>query len=160
MLRAKITGFQRVNWKTQTSKASSRPSTCWSWVLIDDPTQEYISNERAISKYFPNRGGKSQDICHQHLKGEIKAQSPAHRHRMQIPEGKTSAFRARAPGPDGHWIDVNRSIDRKKWEKLKDAYYKERGWNLTTGIPNRAKLEELDLGDIANDLDKLGLLEN
>jgi hypothetical protein len=51
-------------------------------------------------------------------------------------------------GPDGNWITVNRALDREKWHKLKDAYYTERGWDLTTGIPTRARLEDLDLKDI------------
>jgi aldehyde:ferredoxin oxidoreductase len=73
------------------------------------------------------------------------------RHVSSIPPG-------RVPGPDGKWIEVTRAIDRKKWEMLKDAYYTERGWDLATGIPTRAKLEGLDLKDIANDLKQLGLL--
>ncbi|MFC1885759.1 aldehyde ferredoxin oxidoreductase N-terminal domain-containing protein [Thermodesulfobacteriota bacterium] len=60
----------------------------------------------------------------------------------------------KAPGADGVFVPVTRVLDRDKFEKLKDAYYKERGWNLNTGIPTRAKLEELDLKDVA---DKLGL---
>jgi aldehyde:ferredoxin oxidoreductase len=62
------------------------------------------------------------------------------------------------PGPDGHWIDVRRAIDRNRWEKLKDLYYGERGWDPVTGVPTRTKLEELDLKDIADDLEKIGLL--
>jgi aldehyde:ferredoxin oxidoreductase len=64
----------------------------------------------------------------------------------------------RVPGPDGHWINVHRAIDREKWEKLKDTYYTLRGWDPITGIPTRGKLEELDLKDIADDLNHLGLL--
>jgi aldehyde:ferredoxin oxidoreductase len=61
------------------------------------------------------------------------------------------------PGPDGHWIKVNRSLDRRKWERLKDFYYTERGWDLTTGIPTRSRLEALDLKDIADDLEDQGI---
>jgi len=43
-------------------------------------------------------------------------------------------------------------LDRDKFEKLKDAYYKERDWDLKTGIPTRAKLEELDLKEVADEL--------
>ncbi|MFC1994993.1 aldehyde ferredoxin oxidoreductase family protein [Chloroflexota bacterium] len=57
-----------------------------------------------------------------------------------------------APGPDGAFVPVTRTLDRGKFEKLKDAYYMERGWDLKTGIPTRAKLEELDLKDVADAL--------
>jgi aldehyde:ferredoxin oxidoreductase len=79
---------------------------------------------------------------------------------FSTPEGKGSSdFRVtgRVPGPDGHWIDIQRAIDPEKWEKLKDAYYAERGWDPATGIPTRAKLEELDLKDVADNLENLGL---
>jgi aldehyde:ferredoxin oxidoreductase len=77
-----------------------------------------------------------------------------------MPQGEGSSdsrVRGKVPGPDGHWIEVERAIDREKWEKLKDTYYAERGWNPATGIPTRAKLEELDLENIADELEKLGL---
>jgi aldehyde:ferredoxin oxidoreductase len=60
--------------------------------------------------------------------------------------------KGKVPGPDGHWIAVERALDREKWEKLKDAYYTQRGWDLQSGIPTRAKLEALDLKDIADGL--------
>jgi aldehyde:ferredoxin oxidoreductase len=37
---------------------------------------------------------------------------------------------------------------------LMDEYYTLRGWDLETGIPTRSKLEELDLKDVADDLEK------
>ena len=64
----------------------------------------------------------------------------------------------RVPGPDGNWISVNRALDKEKWHQLKDAYYTERGWDLTTGIPTRARLEDLDLKDIADDMETHNLL--
>jgi aldehyde:ferredoxin oxidoreductase len=51
----------------------------------------------------------------------------------------TVSEKGEVPGPDGHWIEINRAIDREKWEKLKDAYYHERGWDPVTGIPTRAR---------------------
>lgn len=51
-----------------------------------------------------------------------------------------------------------RKLDRKKFEKMKSEYYELRGWDVETGVPTRAKLEELGLKDIADDLDKLGRL--
>jgi len=43
-------------------------------------------------------------------------------------------------------------IDRKKFEDLKDRYYKIAGWDIKTGWPTREKLEELDLKDVADQL--------
>ena len=38
-----------------------------------------------------------------------------------------------------------------------DEYYKLRGWEVATGIPNRKKLEEIGLRDEANELEKLNI---
>ena len=43
-------------------------------------------------------------------------------------------------------------------EVMKKAYYKARGWDVEKGIPSRRKLEELDLKDVADDLEKHGML--
>ena len=56
------------------------------------------------------------------------------------------------PGPDGVFVSQTRALERDKFERLKDAYYKERGWDPKTGIPTRGKLEELDLEDVADEL--------
>jgi aldehyde:ferredoxin oxidoreductase len=40
-------------------------------------------------------------------------------------------------------------------EPMLDEYYSERGWDIKTGIPKRAKLEELGLKDIADALETL-----
>lgn len=65
---------------------------------------------------------------------------------------------ATVTGPEGKTIKVNRKLDHDKFEKLKDAYYVARGWDVATGIPTRKKLEQLDLKDVADQLDKGGLL--
>jgi len=43
-------------------------------------------------------------------------------------------------------------LDRRIFEKLKDEYYTIRKWDVKTGHPTRAKLEELGLKYIADDL--------
>jgi aldehyde:ferredoxin oxidoreductase len=43
-------------------------------------------------------------------------------------------------------------INRAEFEALKDKYYELRGWDVNTGWPTRAKLEELGLKDIADEL--------
>ena len=49
-------------------------------------------------------------------------------------------------------------LDREKFEQLKDEYYGLRGWDVGTGLQTKVKLEELGLGDIADDLKSRGLL--
>jgi aldehyde:ferredoxin oxidoreductase len=47
------------------------------------------------------------------------------------------------PLPDGPAQGM--VIDSPSLEKMKDAYYEHRGWDLATGIPTPTKLKELDL---------------
>jgi aldehyde:ferredoxin oxidoreductase len=49
-------------------------------------------------------------------------------------------------------------LDRDKFETLKDEYYGLRGWDISTGLQTRAKLEELGLGDMVPDLERRGLI--
>jgi aldehyde:ferredoxin oxidoreductase len=51
-----------------------------------------------------------------------------------------------------------RMLDKAKFEKLKGEYYEARGWDVETGKPTRTKLEALGLMDIADDLEKRGML--
>ena len=44
-------------------------------------------------------------------------------------------------------------LDKIQWEELKDRYYALRGWDIGTGVPQRAKLVDLGMRGIA---DKLG----
>ncbi|MEM3045832.1 MAG: aldehyde ferredoxin oxidoreductase C-terminal domain-containing protein [Candidatus Bathyarchaeia archaeon] len=49
-------------------------------------------------------------------------------------------------------------LDTAQFSRLIDEFYELRGWNKSTGRPTREKLEELDLREVADELDKLGLL--
>ncbi len=42
-------------------------------------------------------------------------------------------------------------ISRDDLKKMLDEYYLERGWDVETGVPTRAKLDELGLGSVADD---------
>ena len=50
----------------------------------------------------------------------------------------TTAYKGNVPGPNGVFVKETRTLDKAKFEKLKDAYYTERGWDLATGIPTRS----------------------
>jgi aldehyde:ferredoxin oxidoreductase len=41
---------------------------------------------------------------------------------------------------------------------MKNEYYQLRGWDVATGLQTRRTLEELELNDIAEDLDRRGLI--
>jgi len=43
-------------------------------------------------------------------------------------------------------------MDKDKFEQMKDEYYDIRGWDKETGIPTREKLEELGLGEVADEV--------
>jgi len=64
------------------------------------------------------------------------------------------------PGKDGEIISkIGTVVDREEFEKMKSDYYGLRGWDAETGLPTKAKLEDLQLGDVAADLAGRGLLK-
>jgi aldehyde:ferredoxin oxidoreductase len=61
------------------------------------------------------------------------------------------------PGKDGETISkIGATVDREKFEQMKTEYYELRGWD-NDGYPTKAKLRELELDDVAEDLGKRGL---
>ena len=57
------------------------------------------------------------------------------------------------PGKNGEIISrVGAVVEKDKFEQMKTDYYKHRGWDAATGFPTKAKLEELQLKDVADDL--------
>lgn len=44
-------------------------------------------------------------------------------------------------------------LDMKTFDAVLDSYYRYRGWDKTTGHPTRAKLEELGIEDVADELE-------
>lgn len=61
-----------------------------------------------------------------------------------------------------YWLDgpdrLGKTVDRAEWKKAMDEYYTVMGYDLIKGWPTRAKLEELDLKDVAKELARLGKL--
>jgi aldehyde:ferredoxin oxidoreductase len=63
------------------------------------------------------------------------------------------------PGPDGELISrLNLPLDRKRFEQMKDEYYRLRGWDIMSGLLTITKLRELGLDDTINDLLKQNLV--
>ncbi|MCP4605318.1 MAG: hypothetical protein GY847_33165 [Proteobacteria bacterium] len=64
-----------------------------------------------------------------------------------------------APGKGGEVITKKGTVvDRAEFERIKDEYYELRRWDVATGFQTRSQMEELGLGDIADDLETRGLL--
>lgn len=62
---------------------------------------------------------------------------------------------------DGAWtydVCLGRTLDREKFEGVKDRFYKLEGWDTKTGWPTRAGLEKLGLSNVADELEKHGKL--
>jgi aldehyde:ferredoxin oxidoreductase len=64
------------------------------------------------------------------------------------------------PGKDGEIISkIGTVVVRDDFEKLKDEYYGLRGWDVASGLPTAAKLEELELPGIVQDLRQRDLVK-
>jgi len=63
------------------------------------------------------------------------------------------------PGPGGEpHSRAGEVVDRDEFERMKDELYELRGWDVATGLQTRSGLEALDLPEIADGLEKEGLL--
>ena len=63
--------------------------------------------------------------------------------------------------PGKNWEPLSRKgaiLDRDSFERMKDEYYQLRGWDVETGLQTRAVMQELGLGDVADDLESRRLL--
>jgi aldehyde:ferredoxin oxidoreductase len=63
--------------------------------------------------------------------------------------------RADEKPPEDHWKRRFPELE----EQLLSTYYKFKGWNMD-GIPTKERLQELDLGYVAEDLEKKGILKD
>jgi len=62
-------------------------------------------------------------------------------------------FFFKVPVADGP--QEGQTLDKKKFEKMKDEYYALRGWDVATGYPRRSTLEKMGLSDVASQLGKM-----
>ena len=51
---------------------------------------------------------------------------------------------------------LSTTLDRERWEALKDRFYKQRGWDVATGVPSESKLHELGMQNVADTLKTAG----
>ena len=62
---------------------------------------------------------------------------------------------------NGNWeyADISgRCIDKEKFENFKTHFYQLEGWDPDTGYPSRGTLKALNLGYVADELEKNGKL--
>lgn len=58
-----------------------------------------------------------------------------------------------APGKDGEiFVKKDAVLDKEKFEEMKREFYQLRGWDAASGLQTKAKLEQLGLDDIAEEL--------
>lgn len=63
------------------------------------------------------------------------------------------------PGKEGEVISKKGAVvDREKYQSILDEYYQLRGWDVTSGLQTKARLIELDLEDVAMDLEQRELI--
>jgi aldehyde:ferredoxin oxidoreductase len=49
---------------------------------------------------------------------------------------------------------LGRHFDKNKFEEFKTRFYRLQGWDTSTGYPTRGTLESLDLGYVADELER------
>ncbi len=62
---------------------------------------------------------------------------------------------------DGEWkygSGAGRTLDRQKVEEFKTKFYKFEGYNPENGYPTRTTMEKMNLGKVADALEKKGRL--
>ena len=63
------------------------------------------------------------------------------------------------PGREGKVISRKGAVfEKDKFQEMLGEFYELRGWDRETGLPGKAGLEDLGLGDVASDLAQRGLL--
>ncbi len=57
-------------------------------------------------------------------------------------------------GKWGHYGYSRRTLDRDKFDEFKTRFYRLQGWDESSGYPTRSTLESLDLGYVADELER------
>ncbi|MFH2044327.1 MAG: aldehyde ferredoxin oxidoreductase N-terminal domain-containing protein [Pseudomonadota bacterium] len=148
----------------------------WLWPALTTNSGDYVGDPSVESKVYSAVTGNNVDeqelyrigerifnlrraiTTREGRKGRIYDTIPRAMFSVPLKEG-TDNPRALAPGKEGEIISMTGAVvDKDKFETLKDEYYQLRGWDVATGLQTKAKLEELDLQDVAKDLTQRGLL--
>lgn len=140
-------------------------------------TPDHVGDSTLESKLFSAATGIDTDEAGLHLYGERifnlqrgillregwhakEADVPAEfNFTMPVETSEVNPLLA-VPGPSGEPVSIKgRTLDRKKFEEMRQEYYVLRGWDAETGLQKAGTLERLGLSDLANDLKQKGLLK-
>jgi aldehyde:ferredoxin oxidoreductase len=80
---------------------------------------------------------------------------------IEVEEGFLGIFNPEfmLPGPGDELISrKGMVVERDKFEKVMDEYYRIRGWDVTTGLQKKEKLKALSLAEIVPEMKRLNLL--
>ncbi len=149
----------------------------WAWPIMHvRDSEDHLGDPTLESQVFSAVTGKEADEEGMYRIGErvfnlqraiLAREGHLGRESDQLPEPfftiplKTSFGNPEclAPGKDGEVISRKGAVvERGKFEQMKTEYYQLRGWDPTTGLQRKGKLEELGLADIADEMAKRGLL--
>lgn len=139
-------------------------------------TEDHVGDPALESKVFSAVTGKEVDEEGLYKMGErlfnlqraIRAREVGVRDTLPdsmftIPQkrvyGNPQAIALRKEGDEWvTFIKEDRLLDRNKFEEMKKEFYQLRGWDVDRGLQTRAKLEELGLNDIVEDLAQRGFV--
>jgi aldehyde:ferredoxin oxidoreductase len=64
------------------------------------------------------------------------------------------------PGPTEEPVSIRGNVlDRKKFDEMREEFYNLRGWDPKTGLQKKETLARLDMTDVAEELEKSGLVK-
>lgn len=85
---------------------------------------------------------------------------PTEWHHEPLKKGITNT-EGLVPGKEGEAVSrIGSVVDVTDFEKMKDEYYQLRGWDVSSGLQTRYKLNNLGLDDIADEMHQMGLLHD
>jgi len=74
-------------------------------------------------------------------------------------EGHVADPECLVPGANGQIVSrLGKRLEMRDFLRLREQYYELRGWDVKTGLQTRRGLAELDLGEVAEELESRGLL--
>jgi len=149
----------------------------WSWPIMDlKYSEEHVGDPTLESKIFSAVTGNEVDEKGLYRIGErvfnlqraiLVREGHQGREYDKLPDdwhtrpskGNPTNLECLVPGQGGKVISRKGAVvDREGFERMKDEYYQLRQWDVATGLQTRAKLEELELKDIAQGLEQRRLL--
>ncbi len=92
------------------------------------------------------------------LQGRHRDQEVFTNYVYDVPTSAPYFLLAKEDGEWGYSICLGRTLDRARFEDVKDRFYAMQGWDVATGWPTRSGLEAVGLSAVADELDKAGKL--